>query len=290
MPQLRTDHIPAPLLVLGSIASVQVGAGIGRTLFDELGAQGVTLFRIGLAALLLLAIARPRIRRWSRAQWRAAAVFGVAMAGMNSLFYQSLRTVPLGIAVTVEFIGPLAVALVQTRRALDVLWGLVAATGVVLLGLERTADVPLRGLLFAFGAGLFWAAYIFAGASLGQALPGLDGLAVALAVATVLVLPFGVHGAAGVVERPSLLLAAAGVAVLSSALPYGLEIGALRRLPTRVFGILMSLEPAAGAIAGFVILGQRLRALQLVAIALVCVASAAVTATGRSQRALPPLD
>jgi inner membrane transporter RhtA len=284
------DSVPAPLLVVGSIISVQVGAGLARSLFDDLGAPGVTLYRIGLSALLLLVLARPRVTQWSREAWRAVAIFGVVMAGMNSVFYLSLRTVPLGIAVTVEFIGPLTVALVQSRRFLDVLWALLAATGVVLLGVERTAGVPLSGLLLALTAGMFWAAYIFAAASLGKVLPSLDGLAAALAIATCVVLPFGLGRAATVVHEPSLLVSAAGVAVLSSALPYGLEITALRRLPTRVFGILMSLEPAAAALAGFVILDQRLRAVQLLAILLVCAASAAVTASARGKVALPPLE
>jgi inner membrane transporter RhtA len=280
-------RVPAPLLVLASIASVQTGSAIARTLFDELGAPGTTLLRVGLAALLLLAVVRPRVRTWTRRSWHAAALLGAAMAGMNLAFYLSLRTVPLGVAVTVEFVGPLLLALVQTRRLLDLLWALFAAGGVVLLGADPTGDIPLSGLALALLAGLFWAGYILASAHVGQVLPGAGGLAVALGVASVLVLPFGASGAAEVLDRPSLLLPAAAVALLSSVLAYGLELAALRSMPTRVFGILMSLEPGAAALAGLVVLGQQLGGREVAALLLVSLASAGVT-LGRREGALPP--
>lgn len=266
---------------------MQIGSALARTLFDDLGAAGVTLLRVGLAALVLLVVLRPRVHTWSRDAWRAAVLLGVAMAGMNLVFYLSLRTVPLGIAVTVEFVGPLLLALAQTRRAVDVLWALLAAGGVVLLGADPSGDVPLSGLALALVAGLFWAAYIVASAHVGQLLPGIDGLAVSLAVATLLVLPFGAGGASAVLERPSLLLAAGGVALLSSVLSYGLELVALRRIPTRVFGILMSVEPAAAALAGLVVLGQALGGRDVAALVLVSMASAGVT-LGRREGELPP--
>ena len=275
------------MLVLGAIASVQVGSALARTLFDDLGAAGVTLLRVGLAALVLLVVLRARVRSWTPAAWRAAVLLGVAMAGMNLVFYLSLRTVPLGIAVTVEFVGPLLLALAQTRRAVDLLWALLSAGGVVLLGADPSGDVPLSGLALALVAGLFWAGYILASARVGALLPGVDGLAVSLAVATLLVLPFGASGASAVFERPSLLVAAAGVALLSSVISYGLELVALRRIPTRVFGILMSLEPAAAALAGLVVLGQSLRPRDVAALLLVSVASAGVT-LGRREGQLPP--
>ena len=275
------------MLVLGAIASVQVGSALARTLFDDLGAACVTLLRVGLAALVLLVVLRPRVRTWTPAAWRAAVLLGVAMAGMNLVFYLSLRTVPLGVAVTVEFVGPLLLALVQTRRAVDLLWALLAAGGVVLLGADPSGDVPLSGLALALVAGLFWAGYIIASARVGSLLTGVDGLAVSLAVATLLVLPFGASGASAVFERPSLLVAAAGVALLSSVISYGLELVALRRIPTRVFGILMSLEPGAAALAGLVVLGQSLRPRDVAALLLVSVASAGVT-LGRREGQLPP--
>ena len=280
-------RVPAPILVLGAIGSVQTGSAVARTLFDDLGAPGVTLLRLGLAAVFLLVVLRPAVRTWSASAWRAAATLGLVLAAMNSLFYLSLRTVPLGVAVTVEFIGPLLLALVQTRRVMDAVWAVLAAGGVVLLGSDSASGVPLTGLLLALTAGMCWAAYILASARVGRLLPGIDGLAVALAVGAVLVLPFGISGAAEVVGHPAWLLTAAAVAVLSSIVPYGLELTALRRLPTRVFGILMSAEPAAAAVAGFVVLGQQLLPRQLVALGLVSAASVGVT-LGRREGELPP--
>jgi inner membrane transporter RhtA len=273
--------VPAPLLVLTAIVSVQVGSSLAKTLFDDLGAAGVTLLRLGLAAALLLVVLRPKVRRWSRDSWTAALLLGAAMAGMNLVFYLSLRTVPLGVAVTVEFLGPLLLALVQTRRAIDLLWAGLAAGGVVLLGLDTSNGAPLSGLLLAFVAGLFWAAYIVASARVGQVLPGTDGLAVALAFGTLLVLPFGASGASAVLDRPVLLLAALGVALLSSVISYGLELSALRRIPTRVFGILMSLEPAAAAVAGLVVLGEALGQREVLALVLVSLASGGITLARR---------
>jgi inner membrane transporter RhtA len=278
-----TDRVPAPLLVLTAIVSVQVGSSLAKTLFDDLGAAGVTLLRLGLAAALLLAVLRPRVGRWNRASWTAALLLGAAMAGMNLVFYLALRTVPLGIAVTVEFLGPLLLALVQTRRAVDLLWAALAAGGVALLGLDTSNDVPLSGLLLAFVAGLFWAAYIVASARVGQVLPGTDGLAVALLFAALLVLPFGASGAAAVLDRPGLLLAAVGVALLSSVISYGLELSALRRIPTQVFGILMSLEPAAAAAAGFVVLGEELGPREVLALVMVSLASGGITLARRRE-------
>lgn len=274
-------------MVLGSIASVQMGSAVARTLFDDLGAAGITLLRLGLSGGVLLLVLRPRVRSWSPQAWQSALLLGAAMAGMNLVFYLSLRTVPLGVAVTVEFLGPLLLALVQTRRFLDLVWALLAAGGVVLLGLQPGEGVPVSGLLLAFVAGLFWAGYILASARVGQQLPGLSGLAVALAFAAVLVLPFGLSGASAVLDRPLLLLGGAGVAVLSSILPYGLELTALRRIPTRVFGVLMALEPAAAALAGLVVLGQTLGSREVLALLLVSVASGGITLARR--RPPPPV-
>jgi inner membrane transporter RhtA len=287
MAQSRLDVVPAPMLVLASIVSVQFGSAIGRTLFDDLGAAGVIALRLGLSAAFLLLLLRPPVRQWSGAAWRAAALLGVTMGAMNLIFYLSLRTVPLGVAVTVEFIGPLLLALVQTRRLLDLLWALLATCGVVLLGVDTTTGIPLSGLALALLAGMFWAGYILASAHLGQQLPGMDGLAVALAFGAVLVLPFGAAGASAVFDKPSLLIGGAAVALLSSVICYGLELAALRRMPTRVFGIFMSLEPAAAAVAGLLVLGQLLGVREIVALVAVSLASVGVT-LGRREGQLPP--
>ena len=286
---VRRTGVPPGLLVLGAIASVQTGSALARTLFDDLGAAGVTLLRLALSAALLLLVLRPRVRAWTGRQWQGAALLGAAMAGMNLVFYLSLRTVPLGVAVTVEFVGPLLLALAQTRRLVD----LHPADGISHPHRRRSMlcvvlhVIQLSGLALALLAGLFWAGYILASARVGQDLPGLDGLAVALAFATVLVLPAGLSGASAVVARPSLLLAAFGVALLSSVLSYGLELVALRRMPTRVFGILMSLEPAAAALAGLLVLSQALGTREVLALVLVSAASAGVTLGRRERSGIP---
>ncbi len=276
------QRIPAPLLVVLAIVSAQTGSAVARTLFDELGVTGTALLRLSIGGIVLLAILRPPVRSWTRGQWSAAALLGIALAGMNVAFYHSLDLVPLGVAVTVEFTGPLLVALVQTRRLVDFGFALLAATGVVLLGLRATSgNVEALGLLLAFTAGLFWAAYIVASARVGRVLPGVDGLAVAFALGAVLVLPFGASEASAVLDDPSLLIGASVVALLSSIIPYGLELVALRRMLTRVFGVLMSLEPAAAAISGWIILDQRLGPTELAALVLVSLASVGITVSSR---------
>jgi inner membrane transporter RhtA len=279
--------VPAPVLVLLAIASVQVGSAIARTLFDDLGASGVTLLRLGIAAVILGLLTRPRVRGWSAAAWRAAALLGVVMAGMNLLFYLSLRTLPLGTAVTVEFLGPLLLAVVQTRRLIDLLWAALAAAGVLLLGLDGGGSASFSGLALAFLAGLCWAGYIVLSARLGGLVPGTGGLTVSLAVGALLVLPFGASGANAVFDHPELLIGATAVALLSSVISYGLEINALRHIPTQVFGILMSLEPAAAALAGLLVLHQRLGPVEIVALVLVSLASAGVTLFRRADRTTP---
>jgi inner membrane transporter RhtA len=286
-----TDRVPAPALVLVAIASVQLGSAVARTAFDVTGANGMTLLRLAISGLLLMLVLRPRVRQWSRQQLGAAALLGLTMGAMNLSFYLSIRTVPLGVAVTVEFIGPLLVALVQTRRARDLLWVVLAGLGVALLGLDGGADVPLGGLALALLAGLFWGGYILASARVGRLVEGVDGLAVALVVAAVLVLPLGVPGAAQALTEPSVLAAGVAVALLSSVIPYGLELTALRRIPTRVFGVLMSLEPAAAALAGLVVLDQRLGPRELVALVMVSLASLGVTLGRREgQQPVAPLE
>jgi inner membrane transporter RhtA len=284
------DRVPAPLLVLVSVASVQTGSAVARTLFDVTGPAGVTLLRLAFAAVLLMAVTRPAVRLWTRAQWTAAVALGLSMGAMNLVFYAAIREVPLGVAVTVEFMGPLLVALAQTRRVLDLLWVVLAGSGVVLLGLRDTGATPLAGLGLALLAGLFWGGYILASARVGQLLPGVQGLAVALCVSTLLAVPFGLSGAARGVADGWALLVGALVALLSSVVPYALELTALRRLPTRVFGVLMSLEPGAAAIAGLLVLDQRLGHRELVALLLVSLASVGVTLGRRADAPPSPVD
>ncbi|MBW3619746.1 MAG: EamA family transporter [Actinobacteria bacterium] len=276
-------RVPAPALVLLAVASVQCGSAVATKLFDAAGASGTVLMRLAFSALILVVVLRPRFWTWSRASLGAVSMLGLAMGAMNLTFYLAIRTVPLGVAVTLEFLGPLTVTLVQTRRWKDLAWALLAAGGVALLGLSGGEAAPVAGMGWALAAGTFWALYILASARVGRLVPGTDGLAVALVVGALLVLPFGASGVVAVLDRPAILLGGVAVAILSSLLPYSLELAALRHLPTRVFGILMSLEPAAGAVAGLLIIGQRLALPEVVALVLVSVASAGAT-LGRRRR------
>ena len=213
------------------------------------------------------------------------------MGAMNLVFYLAIQDVPLGVAVTVEFVGPLLLALVQSRRVWELVWALLAGAGVVLLGLDGGESVPITGLALALLAGMFWAGYILASARVGRVLPGIDGLAIALLVAALLALPFGAAGAARAVADGQALLIGFAVALLSSIIPYALELTALRSIPTRVFGVLMSLEPAAAAIAGLIVLDQVLGTRELVALVAVSAASVGVTYARRSDQPAPqPLE
>jgi inner membrane transporter RhtA len=276
--------VPAPLYALGAIASVQLGATVGRHLFGFLGPTASVFLRVGFGACILLAIARPRWPRFDGRQWRAIVLFGLIIAGMNLCFYQAIARIPLGVAVTIEFLGPLAVAIAGSRKALDFAWAAMAAAGVALLSFSGAALTTL-GLLFALGAAVGWAAYIVLSQRVGRLVPGPDGLAVALAVGGLALLPFGIAGAgSGLLNLRNLALGLI-VAILSSAIPFSLEFAALRRLSRQTFGILMSLEPGTGAAAGFLFLGQRLSLRDLIAIGLVTVASAGATRTAPSPAA-----
>jgi inner membrane transporter RhtA len=270
------------------MCSTQVGGAIAKTLFDDLGPTGTVLLRVAFAAVLLTALSRPRLRGHSRRELTLAAAFGLSLAAMNFSFYEALDRIPLGIAVTIEFAGPLAVAVAGSRRALDLVWVVLAAAGILLLA-RGGSGVHIAGVLLALLAGFFWAAYIVLGARLGRAFPGGSGLSLAMIVGAVALLPVGIGGGGDALLRPSLLAAGVGVAILSSVLPYSLELEGLRRIPTRVFGILMSVEPAIAALAGFVILGEGLRARDILAIVMVAAASAGSSLTA-PERPAQPLD
>ncbi len=279
------DRIPAPGLVLVGIASVQVGAAFATKLFVHLGPAGTVLVRVGFAALVLWAIWRPRPREHGPRELRLATLFGLSLAFMNLTFYEALDRIPLGVAVTLEFVGPLGVALAGSRSRLDVLWALLAATGVAVLGGFGNANAA--GIVLALAAGGFWAAYILLNARVGRAFTGGDGLAIAMAIATLPLIPFGVADAGGHLLDPAWLAVGFGVALLSSVIPYSLELEALRRIRPQPFGVLMSIEPAMAALAGFVVIGQSLSALELVGIAFVITASAGATL---GTRAPAPVD
>jgi inner membrane transporter RhtA len=266
-------------LVVAAVTSLQFGAGFAVTLFDELGPAGAAFLRLLVAALVLLAIWRPRVRGHPWADLRVALLFGVTLGLMNWAIYSAMDRIPLGVAVTIEFAGPLAVAVAGSRRALDLLWVALAAAGILLLADPGgTSDLDALGVVFALIAAALWAAYILLSARTGRLFPGGSGLAMAMAVGAVVLLPAGVAQAGDALFEPELLAAAAAVAIGSSVIPYSFELEALRRLPPRVFGILMSLEPAVAALAGLVVLGQALGVREWLAIALVVAASAGVTA------------
>jgi inner membrane transporter RhtA len=262
--------------VLGAIASVQSGAAIATKLFPQVGAGGAVLLRLVVSAVLLVALTRPRLRTATRDEIALVTAFGVVLAAMNGLFYLSLVRIPLGVAVTIEFLGPLAVAVGGSRRALDAVWVVLAALGVALLA-GGGGRLDVVGIVFAASAGACWAAYILLSQRVGRVFPGMTGLALALAVGAVVTAPFGVVAGGTALVRPGVLGKGAAIAVLSSAVPYSLELAALRRLPAAVFGVLMSLEPAMAALSGLVFLGQRLAWHEWVAVGAVMAASIGAT-------------
>jgi inner membrane transporter RhtA len=242
------SRVPPLALVLVAIASVQFGAAFGATVFDDVGAAGVTMLRLAFAAIVLMAVWRPRPSDYSRGDLRLAALFGLVLGVMNLTFYEAVDRIPLGIAVTIEFVGPLGVAVYASRRRLDLAWALMAAIGIVLLA-GPGGDLDPLGVAFALIAGACWFAYILLSAKTGARFRGVDGLALV-----------------GLV-----------VGVMSSVIPYSLETEALRRMPNNVFGVLMSLEPAVAALAGLIVLGQDLALREYVAIAIVMAACAGAT-------------
>ncbi len=250
--------VAAVAMVLGAILSIQIGAAVAIDLFSEIGAAGVVFVRAIVSAILLAVIWRPGVRT-IRENPRLLLVFGGALAGMNLCFYEAIDRIPLGVAVTLEFIGPLTVALITSRRRLDWIWAGLAAVGIVMLtgGIGGEGLDPV-GVVLALAAGFFWGSYILIGKRMGRAFSGGKGLAVAMAVSAVLTAPFGiVDGGTGLLE-PEVLLIGLAVGALSSALPFTLELEAMRRLPSSVFGVMMSLEPAVAAAVGMVMLGQQI--------------------------------
>src|SRR5579875_2469610 len=285
----RARFLPIILMILAML-SVQSGASLAKGLFPLVGAEGATTLRLVLSAALMLVVWRPWKAKITRANAGPLVGYGLALGTMNLTFYLALRTTPLGVAVAIEFVGPLTVALLQSRRAIDFLWIALAAAGLLLLlpigGLSKGLD--LAGAGFALVAGACWALYIVFGQKAGAAHGGRT-VALGSLIAAALVTPFGVARAGAALLDPHVLPIGLAVALLSSAILYSLEMYALTRVPTRVFGTLMSLEPAVGALSAFLIIGERLAPIQLLAIALVIAASVGVVASGERQTAEPEL-
>lgn len=279
---------PIPLVIAGTL-SVQFGGALAFTLFDEVGAAGTTLLRLLLSALMLLALARPSLRGRSRSDMKLAVAFGVNLGVMNICFYEAISRLPLGIAVTIEFLGPIVVAGALAHKASHWLWVFMAGLGVLLLAAPWTesANLDLTGLAFAACAAFAWGTYIMLSQRLVKRFKAGDGIAIASVVGTALVLIPGIVSGGSQLLNPSVLLVGLGVALLSSAIPFTTESEAMRRMPARVFSTLMSLEPAVAAMVGLIVLGQGLSALELVAIGLVTLASIGVM---RSADFAPPVE
>jgi inner membrane transporter RhtA len=284
--------LPPSALILAGIVSVQVGAGLAKQLFAIAPPVSVTALRLWSSAVFMAVPSAPALWRQRKALfWRernakiawgslgVAAAFGLTLAIMNFAIYQSFARIPLGVAVTIEFLGPLGVAVAASRRIVDLAWVVLAAIGVLLLthNSGQSGHIALAGVAYGLLAAACWAAYIFLSAATGRRFPGSSGLTIAMVVAAVAIAPIGVAAGGAALLRPDVIVIGAGIGLLSSVIPYSLELEALRRMPPRVFGILMSLEPAVAALVGLVLLGQVLSATEWLAIACVIVACIGAT-------------
>lgn len=272
------DSMPPVWLILIGIVSVQTGAGVAKNLFEALPPAAVVWLRLLTSAVVLVVLARPVLHARSRTDWMVVVGYGVALAGMNFLIYQAFARIPLGIAVTIEYLGPLAIAILGSRRRVDLLWAGLAGLGVAALGVEFASLDPL-GVLFAVLAAVAWAGYILLSAATGQRFSGASGVAIGSVVGVIVLAPAGIAEGGAALLDWRLLLFGLAVGVLSSVIPYTMELNALRRIPPRVFGVLMSLQPAAAALVGLVLLGELLTVWQWLAVACVILASAGSTRT-----------
>lgn len=281
-PTPKPSGVAAVGLVAIGLVCQEIGASVAVMLFPQTGPLGMVMLRLVFTALILLVIARPSLRGHSARAWRSALMLGGVLALMNGLFYLALNELPLGVTVTIEVLGPLTLAVLVARTRASWLWAGVAGVGVLALGGGGWDRLTLTGVLFALGAAASWAGYILAATRVGRDFQRLDGLALAMVFGALLSLPFGIADAGAALLRVELVALGAAVAVLSSTIPYALELIALRRLTPAVFGVLMSLGPATASLAGFVLLGQHLSALEIGGIALVIIASAGAVWAGRT--------
>ncbi len=285
-----TTTFGAAGLVLVGLICQDIGAAIAVTLFPQVGALGMVSLRLAFSAIVLMVVFRPSLRGRRRSDWVTVTAFGLVLAAMNALFYEAIARIPLGITVTIEVLGPLVLSVVASRRASAWLWAVLAFAGVAILGNGGWGQLDAVGVGFAVAAGVAWVAYILLSARTGQRFSRLDGLAIAMTIGALVTVPFGAVTAGPALLHAHILAIGLAVALLSSAIPYALELLALRRLPAATFSVLMSLSPALAATAGFLILHQALSLWDLVAIGLVVVASmGAVRAAARRDAVpLPP--
>ncbi|KIA97452.1 MULTISPECIES: DMT family transporter [unclassified Flavobacterium] len=271
---------PLPAIIL-AILSVQCGAAIAKSLFPVLGAAGTASLRIGISAIILLLVYRPNLRMITPPQWKLVIPYGLSLGAMNLIFYLAIERIPVGLGVTLEFVGPLLVAVFGSKRLVDYLWVLLAAIGIALIAPWSSNGIDLVGVLFALLAGVFWATYIILGGKVSRVMKDGDAVSTGMLFASILIVPFGImeNGLSNL--TPGLLGMGIALALLSSAIPFTLEMKALGQLPPRTFSILMSLEPAAASICAFFFLQEHLTISQILAVALVVIASAGATMTAK---------
>lgn len=274
-------NIPPIPAVLFAIISVQSGAAIAKTLFPAIGAAGTASLRIGISAIILLAVYRPNLLKITPNQWKIVIPYGLSLGAMNLIFYLAIERIPIGLAVTLEFIGPLVVAVIGSKRLIDYLWVLLATAGIVLIAPWSNNGIDLLGVLFALLAGAFWAAYIVLGTKVSKIMKGGDAVATGMLFASILIVPFGILENGLTNLTPTFLYLGIALALLSSAIPFTLEMKALAQLPARTFSILMSLEPAAASIFAFIFLQEYLTFNEILAVVFVVIASVGSTITSK---------
>ena len=274
-------NIPPVYAVLLAIISVQCGAAIAKSLFPTIGAAGTASLRIGISAVILLLAYRPNLKAVTPKQWRIVLPYGLTLGAMNLVFYSAIERIPIGLAVTLEFIGPLLVAIVGSKRLLDYCWVVLAALGIVLIAPWSNDQIDPIGVLFALFAGALWAAYIVLGGKVSKIMHGGEAVATGMLFGAILILPFGIYENGLINLTPKLFGMGVALALLSSAIPFTLEMKALGQLPPRTFSILMSLEPAAAAICAFIFLQEHLNFYEILAVICVVTASAGSTLTAK---------
>jgi len=278
---MKNSNIAIPATLL-AIICVQGGASIAKQLFPLIGPIGTVTLRIVLSAILLTVINRPKSSQFPAQKWKYCALYGIGLAAMNLIFYMAIQRIPLGLAVTVEFAGPLFLALALSRKLLDVVWALLACVGILLIVPWKSDHVDLLGLGLAFLAGIFWAIYIVMGAKVSKIMDGKDAVTTGMLFASLVIIPFTIWDGAVFNLTPAIFVKGLGVAILSSALPFSLEMMALKRLPAKTFSILMSLEPAFAALSGLIFLAEELTFLQWISISCVIAASIGTTAFNKA--------
>lgn len=279
-PRMKSKiNIPPIPAVLLSIISVQCGAAIAKALFPQIGAAATASLRIGLSALILFVAFRPNLYKLNARQWKYVILYGVCLGVMNMVFYMAIARIPIGLGVTLEFVGPLGVAIFGSKKPIDFLWVVLAATGIVLITPWTGTGLNLGGVLLALLAGVFWAGYIILGGRISKIMKGGDAVAIGMLFATLVILPFGIYSGGLSTLNPKLMGLGAALALLSSAIPFTLEMKAFKQLPPRTFSILMSLEPAMASLAAFVFLQEYLSLKECFAVAFVVVASAGSSLT-----------